>query len=99
MTTPIAKPLSLSRRKKILFFLAFNTLFLLLCLFSAELALRRKGLRPWTLPPSNVISETPRAYFLPDPKLGYITAPGEFRFTFHGGPTFKATHLSNGLRI
>ncbi len=99
MTTTIAKPLSLSRRKKILFVLAFNTLLVLLCLFGAELALRWKGLRPWTFPPPDFISETPGTYYRNDPTLGYLSKPGEFRFTQPGAYTFKMTHLGNGLRI
>jgi hypothetical protein len=99
MTTSIAKPLSLSRRKKFLFFLAFNILLVLLLLFGAELSLRRKGLRPWTFRP-DFISETPGTYIRDHSTLGYLTQPGEFRFIQPGSAfTFKITHLSNGLRI
>jgi hypothetical protein len=99
MTTATDSPPSLSRRKKVLFVLVLNTLLLFLFLIVSEVALRRKGLRPWTNYPTNVVSKSAPTYYSKHPTLGYITQPGEFRFTLTGGHTFKTTQRSNGLRI
>jgi hypothetical protein len=99
MTTAADSPRFLSRRKKILFVLVFNTLVLLLFLIGTEFALRRKGLRPWIQLPSNVVSMSSPTLYDKHPTLGYISRPGEFRFTLTGDYTFKTTQGSNGLRI
>src|SRR6266850_3005462 len=99
MTTATDSPRSLSRRKKILFVLVLNTLVLLLFVIASEFALRRKGLTPWINYPTNVVSMSAPTYYRNHPTLGYITEPGEFRFTLTGGRTFKTTQLINGLRI
>lgn len=99
MTTAADSPRSLSRRKKILFVLVLNTLLLLLLVIASEFALRRKGLTPWINYPTNVVWRSAPTYYRNHPTLGYITKPGEYRFTLAGGYTFKTTHLSNGLRI
>jgi len=109
MTTATHDKKQMSRGKKALFFLVTYLLILLLFFIAAEIIVRKKGLTPWTVNQRGIILETTHGPILAAPSsglyhashrtLGYITRPGEFRFTLPGPYTFKTTHLNTGLRI
>lgn len=99
MVTTNYKPMPLSRRKRLLLFFIIYLVFVVSLLFLAEIILRGKGLRPWIVRRPDITWTPAERYHTSHPILGYITRPGEFRFTYKGGYTFKVTNLDNGLRI
>ncbi len=67
--------------------------------FSAELALRFLGYRPWQVQEVKVAVEPGGQFFAKHPTLGYTHLPGKFQVTLADGYTFKVTHLTDTLRI
>jgi GDSL-like Lipase/Acylhydrolase family len=89
----------LSRRKKLLFYLASYTLIALLLFSLAEGIARLKGFRPWEVKQAEIMVEPGGKFFRANPTLGYTHLPGQFKITLAGAYTFKATNLENTLRI
>lgn len=100
MTTTINRPAP-SRRRRILFVLIIFFVILVTNLSFAEIISRQKGLPRWTDGRPSLTWTPAGRYHMSHQTLGYITRPGEFRFSFTNptGYTFQSTHLANGLRI
>lgn len=101
MATTTHSPRQLSRRRRFLFVLIIFFFIVVANLSIAEIILRKKGLTRWSDGQPSITWIPAERYHTGHPTLGYITRPGEFRFSFTrpSGYTFKSTHLSNGLRI
>jgi hypothetical protein len=76
-----------------------------LFVIGAEVALRARGLMPWSgvdTAVSSIRVEPGERFFQPHPVLGYAHIPGKFVVTLGGGEKrlrFNVTHLSDTLRI
>src|SRR5260370_4171557 len=89
----------LTRRKKVIFYLVFFTLFLLVFIPAAEMLARVTGHRPWVVNELRVKVEPGGRLYTPHPTLGYAPLPGQFKVTIDDSYVFKFTNLSNALRV
>jgi hypothetical protein len=89
----------LTRRQKIIFYLVFFTLFLLVFIPAAEILARVTGHRPWVVNELNVRVEPGGRLYTTHPTLGYAPLPGQFKVTIDDSYVFKFTNLSNSLRV
>ena len=57
------------------------------------------GYRPWSIKSAAVAVEPGGRFFMQHPTLGYAHLPGRFKITLSGSYVFRATNLSNTLRV
>jgi len=89
----------LTRRKKIIFYLIFFTLFLLVFIPAAEILARVTGHRPWVVNALRVKVEPGGRLYTTHPTLGYAPIPGQFKATIDDAYSFRFTNLSNSQRV
>jgi hypothetical protein len=94
-----AKPLLLTKRKKIIFLALYSLILVLLFVSAAEVILRLKGSRPFGKPNFTVKVEPGSRFFQKHPTLGYTNIPGRFTVTLNNTFSFNTTHLPNTLRV
>ena len=85
--------------KKLSFYLLYLASLLLFSAIAAEGLARLTGHRPWVIKQADIRVEPGGKFYQTHPTLGYRHLAGEFRVTLNGAYTFKATNLSNTLRI
>jgi len=88
----------LSRGKKILIYLVYLFLCVLLCASGAELLARMTGHQPWIVKQLNVKVEPGGRFYAKHPTLGYTAVPGQFKITLDNSYVFTVTNLSDSLR-
>lgn len=89
----------LTRRKKIIFYLVFFALFLLVFIPAAEILARVTGHRPWVVNELRVRVEPGGRLYTTHPTLGYAPLPGQFKATIDDAYSFRFTNLSNSQRV
>jgi hypothetical protein len=88
----------LSRRKKVLIYLVYLVLCVLLFASGAELLARVTGHQPWLVKQLNVRVEPGGRLYVTHPTLGYSALPGQFKVTLDDSYVFTTTNLSDSLR-
>ena len=91
--------IQLTRKKKILLYLAYLVILAVVFVACAEVVLRSKGIRPWQEYDVPIQVEPGGKFFQKHATLGYTHIPGRFTVTLGSGYSFNVTHLPNTLRI
>jgi len=89
----------LTRKQKVLAYLAYLLALTVLFVACAEAVLRFKGILPWRYFEVATQVDPGGKFFKKHETLGYSHIPGPFEVTLGTGYTFNVTHLPNTLRI
>jgi len=99
LTSKQRQPLSLSRRKRLVFSMITGALVVITIGLAAEALTRLKGIEALKLAANFISISPPGRYFIKHPTRGYAYEPGEFTITLGtAGYSFRVSHQEDGLR-